>query len=105
MGLLQPALRSTAFGGGLSCGGPSIPLPRACAREPNTARPGLGGIVGWVGKRFVRLCRREALGQVGMSTRPVQAGRAVGGLMGILASPRPFSPESGPSATPLSMPT
>ena len=27
----------------LPCGGPSIPLPRACSLEPNTARPGLGG--------------------------------------------------------------
>ena len=50
MVLLRPALRSTAFGGGLSCGGPSIPLPQACSLEPNTARPGLGGALagGWV---------------------------------------------------------
>ncbi len=44
MALLRPALRSTAFGGGLSSGGPSIPLPQTCSLEPNTARPGLGGI-------------------------------------------------------------
>ncbi len=44
MVLLQPALCSTAYGGGLSCGGPSIPLPQPCSVEPNTARPGLVGL-------------------------------------------------------------
>ena len=29
----------------LPCGGPSIPLPQACSLEPNTARPGLGGLL------------------------------------------------------------
>ncbi len=48
MVLLRPALRSTAFGGGLSYGGPSIPLPQACCLEPNTARPGPGGGFGGV---------------------------------------------------------
>ena len=42
--LLRSALRSTAFGRRLPSGGPSIPLPQACSLEPNTARPGLGGL-------------------------------------------------------------
>jgi hypothetical protein len=44
MVLLRPALRSTASGGRLSSGGPSIPLPAACSSEPSTVRPGLGGL-------------------------------------------------------------
>ena len=44
MVLLRPALRSTAFGRGLSCGGPSIPLPQTRSVEPNTARPSFGGL-------------------------------------------------------------
>ena len=48
MVLLRPALCSTAFGGGLSCGGPSIPLPPACSLEPNSARPGSWGGFGAV---------------------------------------------------------
>ncbi len=57
---LRPALRSTAFGGGLSSGGPSIPLPRSCSVEPNTARPGLVGVGGRIGERVARLRRRTA---------------------------------------------
>ena len=59
MVLLQPALRSTACGGGPSYGGPSIPLPQACFLEPNTARPSLGGFGGVVGWRSVLLGRKK----------------------------------------------
>ena len=42
MVLLRPALRSTAFGGGLSYGGPSIPLPTT-VRGAEHRPPELGG--------------------------------------------------------------
>ena len=43
MVLLRPALCSTAFGGGLSCGGPSIPLPLSVFSGAEHCPPGLGG--------------------------------------------------------------
>ncbi len=47
MVLLRPTLRSTAVGGGPSCGGPSIPLPSSVFLEPEHRPPGPGGL--WQG--------------------------------------------------------
>ncbi len=41
MALLRPALCSTAFGGGLSSGGPSIPLPSSVFFGAEHRSPGL----------------------------------------------------------------
>ena len=43
MALLRPALCSTAFGGGLSSGGPSIPLPSSVFFGAEHRSPGLFG--------------------------------------------------------------